>query len=153
MNSFPQFQNLWNVNSVMKPINLLNYLIISHIQQTGSCKTQEKQEAGWRHLYVYKAHLFQKNNCPLEVAISPARQEPWYICKQLGSQHSGWSVSQVPGYTPFEICSYCHLERWIGNRLSTATSTLDSAFTSKGSCQPFQSQKFICLCYLKQPDQ
>lgn len=64
MNSFPQFQNLWNANSVMKPINLLNYLIISHIQQTGSCKTQEKQEAGWRHLYVYKVSPIPEKQLP-----------------------------------------------------------------------------------------
>lgn len=45
MNSLLQFQNPWNANSVMKPINLLKYLIISQIQQTGNCKKQEKQEA------------------------------------------------------------------------------------------------------------
>lgn len=46
MNSFLQFQNSWNANSAMKPINLLNYLIMSEIQQTG----KEKQEAEQRHL-------------------------------------------------------------------------------------------------------
>jgi len=42
MNSFLQFQNPWNANSVMKPINLLNYLIMSQIQQTGNYKLPGK---------------------------------------------------------------------------------------------------------------